>query len=144
MDVLNFFWKGPDRARRHSPCRVDRCPLAVLKQALEDQLAQFNKALERAKADVTEFTTLLDAGKADLAKAEKSLAALVWSQASVKGFVEESMELAGATPCSFRRRGGAEGLTYLLFQEARQGRTLCHARSARYVHFRNLTVWCGV
>ena len=47
---------------------------------------------------------MLDAGEADLAKAEKSLAALVSSQASVKGFVEESMELAGATPCSNRRR----------------------------------------
>ena len=37
-------------------------PLAVLKQAFEDLLAQFNKTLEKAKADVTEFTTLLDAG----------------------------------------------------------------------------------
>ena len=40
--------------------------LAVLKQSLEDQLAQLNKALEKAKADVTEFTTLPVAGKADL------------------------------------------------------------------------------
>ena len=61
VDVLNLFWKGPDRARRHSPCRVDRYSLAVLKQSLEDQLAQFNKALKKAMADVTEFTTLLDA-----------------------------------------------------------------------------------
>ena len=39
-----------------------------------------SEALEKAIADVTEFTTLLDAGKADLAKAEMSLAALVTSQ----------------------------------------------------------------
>ena len=89
--------RGPDRARRHSPRRVVRCPLAVLQQALEDQLTQVNKGLEKAKAVVPELTTLLDAGKADLAKAEKSLAALVTSQASVKGFVAESMEVAEAT-----------------------------------------------
>ena len=39
---------------------------AVLKQSPEEQLAQLNKALEKAKADVTEFTTLPVAGKADL------------------------------------------------------------------------------
>ena len=116
MDVLNLLRKGPDRARRHSPCRVDRYSVAALKQSLEDQLAQFNKALKKAKADVTEFTTLLDAGKADLTKAEKSLAALVTLQASVKGFLEESMELAGATHVLPSESGGAEGQTYLLFQ----------------------------
>ena len=82
--------RGPDRARRHSPRRVVRYPLAVLKQALEDQLTQVNKGLENAKADVPEFTALLDAGKDDLAKAEKSLAALVSSQASVKGLVVDT------------------------------------------------------
>ena len=35
----------------------------VLKQSLEYQCAQLNKALEKAKADVTEFTTLPVAGK---------------------------------------------------------------------------------
>ena len=69
----------------------------MLKQSLEDQLAQFNKALEKAEGGLTVFTPLLDAVKADLAKTEKSLAALVTSQASVKGFVAESMEVAGAT-----------------------------------------------
>ena len=48
--------RGPDRARRHSPRRVVRYPLAVLKQALE----------EKAKAVVPEVTTLLDAGKPTL------------------------------------------------------------------------------
>eukprot|EP00450_Noctiluca_scintillans_P037561 CAMPEP_0194549592 /NCGR_PEP_ID=MMETSP0253-20130528/95285_1 /TAXON_ID=2966 /ORGANISM="Noctiluca scintillans" /LENGTH=308 /DNA_ID=CAMNT_0039397023 /DNA_START=76 /DNA_END=1000 /DNA_ORIENTATION=- len=33
---------------------------AMLKQSLEDQLAQLNKALEKAKGDVAEFTTSLD------------------------------------------------------------------------------------
>ena len=90
----------------------------VLKQSLEDQLAQFNKALENAMADVTEFTTLLDAGKADLAKAEKSLAALVTSQASVNVFVEESTKLAGAKHVLQSETGGTEGQTCLLFQES--------------------------
>ena len=39
---------------------------------------------------MTEFTTLLVAGRADLAKAEKSLAALDSSQASVKGLVVDT------------------------------------------------------
>ena len=58
-----------------------------------------------------------DAGKADFANAEKSSAALVTLQASVKGFVEESMELAGATHVLQSETGGAEGQTYLLFQD---------------------------
>ena len=39
---------------------------------------------------MTELTTLLVAGKADLAKAEKSLAALDSSQATVKGLVVDT------------------------------------------------------
>ena len=35
----------------------------MLKQSLEDQLAQLNKALEKAKADVTAFTMLPVAGQ---------------------------------------------------------------------------------
>ena len=71
------------------------CSFAVPKQSLEDQLAQVNKT--ESEGGLTVFTPLLDTEKADLAKAEKSLAALVSSQASVKGFVTESMEVAGAT-----------------------------------------------
>ena len=65
----------------------------------------FNKALEKAKADVTELTTLLDAGEADLAETEKS--SVLWSGLVAgfrKGFVEVSMELTGVTPYSNRRR----------------------------------------
>jgi len=106
---------------------------AMLKQSLEDQLAQLNKDLEKAKADVAEFTTSLDAGKADLAEAEKSLAALVASQAasksscvqvasdheaSVKAFAEELKALADATQVLQSETGGAEGQTYSLFQES--------------------------
>jgi len=106
---------------------------ALLKQSLEDQLAQLNKDLEKAKADVAEFTTSLDAGKADLAEAEKSLAALVASQAasksscvqvasdheaSVKAFAEELKALADATHVLQSETGGAEGQTYSLFQES--------------------------
>ena len=50
----------PRRARCHSPCRVDRNSLAVLKLTPADQLAQFNKAVRKAMADVTEFTILVD------------------------------------------------------------------------------------
>ena len=80
------------------------------KQFLEDQLAHFNKALE--KADVAEFTTSLDVGRDALAEAEKSLAAGEESQdasrsscvqvasdheASVKAFAEELKAWADAT-----------------------------------------------
>ena len=60
----------------------------------------------------------LHAEYADLAKAEKSLAALVRSQASVKGFVQESMKLAGAKHVLQSETGRTEGQTYLLFQES--------------------------
>ena len=55
------------RLRVSGPCELDDYRhaesiatrnLAVHKQSLEDQLAQHNKDLEKAKADVTEFTTL--------------------------------------------------------------------------------------
>ena len=42
---------------------------------LEDQLAQLNRALKKAKLDVAEFTASLGAEKGDLVEAEKSLSA---------------------------------------------------------------------
>ena len=133
LDIIGRFLKGPDRARRHSPCRVDRYSSAALKQSLEDQLAQFNKALEKAKADVTEVTTLLDAGKADLAKAEKSLAALVTLHTSEKGFVEESMELAGATHVLQSETGGAEGQTYFPVSGSIRSSLVCSTDGQSYL-----------
>jgi len=50
--------------------------IALLKHSLEDELAQDNKTLEKAKAGRTEFRTSLAAGKADLQEAEKSLVAV--------------------------------------------------------------------
>ena len=106
----------------------------MLKQSLEHQLAQLNKVLEKVKATEAEFTTSLDAGKADLVEAEKSLAALVASQAAskrscdqvafdhvafVKAFAEELKALADET------------------QAARQERALCRTGSAGLAHFRN-------
>ena len=106
---------------------------AMLKQSLEDQLTQNNKALEKAKTDKAEFATALEAEKADLAEAEKSMAALVASQAvsknscaqvasdheaSVTAFAEELKALTDATQVIQSETGGAEGQTYSLFQES--------------------------
>ena len=41
--------RGPDRVGRHSPRRVVRYPLAMLKQALEDEVTQFNKGLSKRR-----------------------------------------------------------------------------------------------
>ena len=46
---------------------------ALLKQSLEDQLTQDNKALTKTKADNSEFASSLEAERADLAEAEKSM-----------------------------------------------------------------------
>ena len=54
---------------------------AMLMQFLEDQLTQDNKALEKAKADKTEFAAALATEKVDLAEASKSLVSLKASQA---------------------------------------------------------------
>ena len=45
----------------------------LLKHSLEDQLTQDNKALTKAKAGNSEFASSLEAERADLAEAEKSL-----------------------------------------------------------------------
>ena len=106
---------------------------AMLEQSLEDQLAQDNKALEKAKTAKAEFATALEGARADLAEAERSLAALVASQAasknsctqvasdheaSVKAFAEELKALTDATQVLQSETGGAEGQTYSLFQES--------------------------
>jgi len=104
---------------------------ALLKQSLEDQLKQDNKALTKAKADNSEFASSLEAERADLAEAEKSLAAVLASEAasknscaqvaadhevSVKAFAEELKALADATQVLKSETGAAEGHTYSLFQ----------------------------
>ena len=73
---------------------------------------------------MAEFTTSLDAEKADLVEVEKSLSASVASQAAsksscvqvasehevpVKGFAEEMKALADATQVLQSETGGAEG-----------------------------------
>ena len=96
---------------------------SMLQLFLEDQLAQLNRALKKAKADVAEFTASLDAEKADLVEAEKSLSASVASQAAsksscvqvasehevlVKGFAKEMKALADATQVLQSETGGAD------------------------------------
>ena len=91
----------------------------MLQQSLEDLLAQLNKA----KADMAESTTSLDAEKADLVEVEKSLSVSVASQvpskstcvqvasehvAPVKGFAEEMKALADATQVLHSETSGAE------------------------------------
>ena len=92
---------------------------SMLQQSLEDLLAQLNKA----KADMAESTTSLDAEKADLVEVEKSLSVSVASQvlskstcvqvaseheAPVKGFAEEMKALADATQVFHSETGGVE------------------------------------
>ena len=123
----------PSSARIDTLSRTHATSL-LFKQSLEDQLAPHNKDLEKAKANEAEFTTSLELG----AEAEKSLAALVASQAasksscvqvasdhdaSVKAFAEELKALADAK------------------QAARQERAPCRIRSARLAHFRKHDVW---
>ena len=68
---------------------ISRCSSILLRTRLHNSTELFTKA----KADVAEFTTSLDAEKADLVEAEKNLSASVESQvaseheAPVKGFV---------------------------------------------------------
>ena len=73
---------------RHAELNVAH-NFALLKQSLEDQLAQDNKALEKAKADRVQY--IFGCRKsADLLEAEKSLVAVQASDAAcagVKGFV---------------------------------------------------------
>ena len=75
MDVLNDCWRRPNlywtsRATR-SPNAVHN--FALLEYSLEDHLTQDNKALTKAKADNSEFASSLEAERADLVEAEKSL-----------------------------------------------------------------------
>ena len=131
VDVLNDLL---DKAQielddtRHAESNAAR-NFAILKQSLEG----CNKDLEKAKADVAEFTASLDAAKPDLAEAEKSLAALVVSQAasktscvqvaseheaSLKAYAEELKALADATQVLHSETDGTEGQTLSLFQES--------------------------
>ena len=73
VDVLNDLYKVEAQLdeTRHADLNVAH-NFALLKQSLEDQLAQDSKALEKAKADRTEYSTSLAAGKADLEEVEKS------------------------------------------------------------------------
>ena len=96
---------------------------AVFVQFLEDQLTQDNKALEKAKADKTEFAAALATQKVDLAEASKSLESLKASQAvaldhetSMKAFAEELKTSAEATQVIQDQTGRAKKQTYSLFQ----------------------------
>ena len=74
VDVLNDLLdkaEAPLDETRHADLNAAH-NFALLKQSLEDQLAQDSKALEKAKADRTEYSTSLAAGKADLEEVEKS------------------------------------------------------------------------
>ena len=96
---------------------------SMLQQSLEDQFAQLNRALTKAKADVAEFTALLMLRKTDLLEAGKNLSASVASQAAsrdrcvqvasehearAKGFAEKMIALADATKMLQSQTGGAE------------------------------------
>ena len=97
--------------------------IAMLMQFLEDQLTQDNKALEKAKADKTEFAAALATEKVDLAEALKTLVSLKASQAvaldhetSMKAFAEELKTSAEATQVIQDQTGRAKKQTYSLFQ----------------------------
>ena len=126
VDVLNDLLDKAEAQLdeiRHAELNVaHNCPL--LKQSLEEQLAQDNKALEKAKADRTEFSTSLAAEKADLQEAEKSLVAVQAFDAAcggVKGF-------PGSDSSSSIRDFCSSGTDVL---------------AARFSHLCCLEVWCG-
>ena len=76
----------------------------MLRQPLENQLAQDNKAWEKGKTDDVEFATSLAAEKADLADAEKGLASLV---GGVTGRTQEQLCSCGLGSRVFRGRCNA-------------------------------------
>ena len=82
---------------------------SMLQQSLEDQLAQLNRALKKAKAD--EYTTSLDVENAESQAASKTSCVQVASEheALVKGFAEEMKALADATQVLQSESSGAEG-----------------------------------
>ena len=142
----------------------------MFQQSLEDQLAQLNRALMKAKADVAQFTASLMLRKTDLVEAGKNLSASVASQAAskdscvqvasehearVRGFAEEMIALADATQVLPSKTGGAD--VQFRFRDVdtprrirsgdsgkacRQGGTLSLAPSSRFAFFGNLEVWC--
>ena len=95
---------------------------AMLKQSLEDQLAQDNKALEKAKA----YQLVANSGGGEMASLEASQAASKNScarmasdhEASVESLANELKALADATQVLQSETGGADGQTYSLFQES--------------------------
>ena len=75
VDVLNDCWTRPNL---YWTSRVTRSQNAVhnfarLKYSLEDHLTQDNKAFTKAMADNSEFASSLEAERADLVEAEKSV-----------------------------------------------------------------------
>ena len=77
VDVARTLWLcSLIYGTRPKPCSTAHATpgrdFASLKQFLEDQLAQLNKALEKAKEDVAEFTTKLVAGRDSFAEELKA------------------------------------------------------------------------
>jgi chromosome segregation ATPase len=104
---------------------------ALLKQSLEDQKSQNQKALDEAKAEKDELSAELSSAKADLAEAEKSLKVLEESMAasdsscaqvakdhelSVAAFAEELKAIREGTSILRSETGGAEEQTYSFMQ----------------------------
>ena len=71
---------GDTRHAESNAAHNSRCSSSLLRTSLHNSTRLFT----RAKADEAEFTTSLDAEKADLVEAEKSLSASVESQAASK------------------------------------------------------------
>ena len=110
--------------------------LALLKRFLGCQLAQLNKALEKAKADVAEFTTSLDAGRCSCGGGEELAA------------VEESQKCL--RPSGFRSRGFRKafpgGVEDVRRRAELWGRCI-HSRrvsfvGARHRHISQDSKWC--
>ena len=86
VDVLSDYWTrpGPSSTTHATPSQTllttSRCTSSLLRTSLHNTTGLFTKS----KADVSEFTTSLDAEKADLVEAEKRLSASVESQAASK------------------------------------------------------------
>ena len=132
IDVLNDL---PEKAQskvddtRH-PESTAAYNFAMLKQSLEDQLAQDNKALERGKTDNVEFAASMAAETADVAEIEKDLASETDTHCSRK--------VQWPHHERFKRiRSGDHG------EEIRQEGNLRRTCTTRFAHFRIMKFGAG-
>ena len=109
----------------HKQAKFFQGPVALLKQSLEKQLAQFNKPLEKTKGGRGVIHD--DVGRDVLSEAEKSLAVVEASQDAIKRSCVQVASDHEASVKAVAEELKAAGLV----------KTFSRTRSARFAHFRN-------